>query len=349
MVRCRMSGLHVVHNWRRGRQRSRPPCGTRAMADIDLERAQSLAEARFDVVTAEALSEARLCTRWAARQARRGKWQSPGRGTYVVHNRPLSDLTFAHAAAAYAGPESVVTGLLPLRMLGLRWLPAVDRAHVLVPDSVRTPSSKLIRLTRTKDLQEVERWSRAGLTLASAPRAVVDAGRHLADLRAVRGVLLGAVADGHADVDELRQMLDRGQRNGSGLVRRAIGDAERGCASPPEAELVDALIGCGMPFLVNPEVRCGDALVGFPDVLFVGRAVTGEVESVERHGSADEQESTYDRHERFVVQGLDPFHLSVRRLRADISDSAGALVARAAAAGPFPAHLTVIPRGPVLG
>ena len=318
------------------------------MAVIDLAQAQLLATPTFDVVTVAALSKAGLCGRWASRQARRGCWQCLARGIYVVHDGPISDLTYAHVGAAYAGPTGVVTGVVPLRILGLRWLPVVENVHVLVPDADRRPDSKRVRLTRTTKLHELMTWNRAGVTFAPVDRAVIDTGLSLTDLREIRGVVLGAVDDGHASAAELRAVLDAGLRNGSALTRRAIRDAERGCASPPEAELVDALIGCGQPFLVNPEIWYGDVLVGRPDVHFLGRAGTGEVESEERHGSLEDRESTYDRHERFVSYGCDPTHLSVRRIRADVHEAAGHLLTEVRKSGPLPEGLRVVPRGPVL-
>jgi hypothetical protein len=318
------------------------------MGEVDQARAHVLAARTFDVITVDTLEQAKLCTRWAARQARRGCWQCLARGTYVVHAGALSDLTLAHAGAAYAGPSGVLTGLVPLRILGLRWLPPVDLVHVLVPDSLRLSTSKRVRITRTTSIADLVTWNRAGVTFAPVERAVVDAARHLETLREVRGVVLGATADGHTDPSELQRLVDAGQMNGSGLVRRAIRDAERGCASPPEAELVDALVGCGRPFLVNPEVWCDGVLVGQPDVLFVGRAVTGEVESVERHGSEQDRESTYDRHERFVGHGLDPVHASVARIRRDVDEAARHLLGRVRDSGAWPSHLVVVPRGPLL-
>jgi hypothetical protein len=318
------------------------------MAAIDLAKAHLLAKPTYDVLTLDTLTAAGLCGRWAARQARRGCWQCLARGVYVIHDGPMSDLTYGHAAAAYAGDTGVVTGLVPLRMLGLRWLPRIEMVEALVPDQVRRPDSKQVRLTRTTGLEKLMTWNRGGLCLAPADRAIIDASRGLSDLREIRGVLLGGVADGHASVEDLRCILDAGQRNGSALTRRAIGDAERGCASPPEAELVDGLIGCGEPFLVNPEVWYGDILVGQPDVHFLGRAGTGEVESVERHGSLEDRESTYDRHERWVGYGCEPTHLSVRRIRADIREAVGHLLAQVRDSGPWPSALRVVPRGPVL-
>jgi hypothetical protein len=318
------------------------------MAAIDLAKAQLLAKPTFDVLTLQTITEAGLCARWAARQARRGCWQCLARGVYVIHDGPISDLTYGHAGAAYAGPTGIVSGLVPLRMLGLRWLPAVENVRVLVPDQVRRPDSKRVCLTRTTGLGELTTWSRGGLRLAPPDRAMIDAARDLSDLREIRGIVLGGVADKHASVADLRCILDAGQRNGSALTRRAIGDAERGCASPPEAELVDGLIGCGEPFLVNPEVWYGDILVGQPDVHFLGRAGTGEVESVERHGSLEDRESTYDRHERWVAYGCEPTHLSVRRIRADVGEAARHLLSQVRDSAPWPSGLRVVPRGPVL-
>lgn len=212
------------------------------------------------------------------------------------------------------------------------------------------PSSDRVTLRRTKEFEDLQTWRRAGLDLAAAERAIVDGARELLDLRDVRGVVLGAVADTWAEVDGLRRQLDRTQQNGSGLTRRALLDAERGCASPPEAELVDGLVGCGVPFYVNPELRLHGRLLGSPDIYLPGLGTGGEVDSVERHEEDDAGvESTYDRHERITGAGVDLVHLSVRRIRRDVDEAVRYLLQRARQRrDPEPAGLTVIPRGPLL-
>ncbi len=198
---------------------------------------------------------------------------------------------------------------------------------------------------------QLETWTRDGHRLAPVARAVVDGARGLS-LRDARGVVLGAVADRWADADDLRAHLDATQRNGSGLVRRAVVDAARGCASPPEAEVVDRLLGCGLPFYVNPELRLDGRRLGLPDIWFLGLGLGGEVESQERHGEDEQVESTYDRHERMTSCGIGLVHLSVRRIRRDPGAAAEHLVRQAVArkwsgAGE-PAGLVVVPRGPLL-
>lgn len=231
-------------------------------------------------------------------------------------------------------------------------MPPSEQVLALVDPSVRRRSSGREALRRTTDYAALDVWTCDGLRLAPVERAVVDAAREQDRLRDARGVVLGAVADGWASADDLRQQLDSTQRNGSGLVRRAITDAERGCASPPEAELVDELVGCGIPFYVNAEIVLHGALLGVTDVWFVGLGLGGEVESAERHGSEQDVETTYDRHERITRHGLELVHLSVRRIRADPHEAALHLLAQASARRQLAvresAGLIVRPHGPLM-
>jgi hypothetical protein len=112
---------------------------------------------------------------------------------------------------------------------------------------------------------------------------------------------------------------------------------------------VDTLVGCGRPFYVNPQLLLHGRALGSPDVWFLGTGVGGEVESVERHGSDDDTETTYDRHERMTAPGLELVHLSVRRIRRDVDEAARHLLDRVAARDePEPPGLVVVPRGPLL-
>lgn len=283
----------------------------------------------------------------ADREVRAGRWQRAARGTYLLHDRPPGSGDLARAAAAHVGGPCVVTALVAGHLLGLRWLPPARHVEVLVDARQRVRSSGLVRVHRVRDLELVPRWTWAGVPVATPDRAVVDAARASADLREVRGLVLGAVQDGWADVADLTARLEEGRRNGSALVRRALVDAARGCASPPEAELVDALVGRRVPFLVNPELTVPGTVLGSPDLYVVGSAVGGEVESDERHGDGRAQESTYDRHERFAAAGVELVHLSVARLRRDPDEAASYLLSRAQGR-PAPPGLLVRARGPVL-
>lgn len=305
------------------------------------------------IVTAADLRATGLDPRIAERQVRRQRWQRPTRGVYVTHDRELTGLDLAHVAGRIAGEQMVVSGLVVLRELGLRWLPQSPHVLALVPAQVRTRSNGQVVLRRTTGLGALEAWSRDGLRMAPVGRAVIDASRGVPSLRDARGIVLGAVADRWVDVPTLADVLATTQQNGSGLTRRAIEDARRGCASPPEAEVVDALTGCGVPFYVNPQLLLHGRLLGSPDLWLPGLGIGGEVDSVERHEQDDDAvESTYDRHERITGAGLELVHLSVRRIRRDVQEAAGHLLARARGRAclpqPEPPGLTVVPRGPLL-
>ncbi len=321
------------------------------MSSAAIRRAVHLARRSHGILTTKQLLSAGFRDGMAKRQVLAGHWQRPARGVYVTHARELTGLELGHAAAALAGDRVVLSGLVVVRELGLRWVPSSPGVLALVDAEVRTPSSGRITLRRTKQFDALQTWRRDGLELAPAERAVIDAARELSNLRDVRGVVLGAVADRWATPADLRVVLDGTARNGSGLVRRALTDADRGCASPPEAELVDALIGCGRPFYVNPQLLVDGALLGSPDVWFPDCGLGGEVDSAERHGSDGDVENTYDRHERMSARGIELAHVSVRRIRRDATEAAAWLLGRAAAAvqtASPPKGLVVVPRGPLL-
>lgn len=312
----------------------------------------ALTRACGGLVTARELRAAGFDPRVAERQVRRGQWQRPARGVYVTHAHELSGLDLGRVARRVAGQRVVISGLVALRELELRWLPASDDVLALVAADLRTPGNGRVVLRRTEGLDALQTWRRGGVELAPVERAVVDAARETATLRDVRGIVLGAVADNWTTVADLERVLATTQRNGSGLTRRAIEDARRGAASPPEAELVDELIGCGIPFYVNPELRLHGRLLGSPDIYLPGLGLGGEVDSQERHGSDDDVENTFDRHEHITAGGLELVHLSVRRIRQSVGEAAGHLLDRARTRSrlpdPEPTGLTIVPRGPLL-
>ncbi|MCA1711494.1 MAG: hypothetical protein LC789_07615 [Actinobacteria bacterium] len=297
------------------------------------------------VLTPRDLAQLRISRTVAERAAATGRWQRAASGVYLPHDRPATPRELVAAADAHVQAPHAITGLLVLYELGLPWLPPLQAVQVLVPPDVRRRSGRLVHVRRAQHFAELTTWTRYGSRLVETEQAVVDASR-ARDLRTARGLVLGAVAAGRADVDELRRVLDAGASGGSATTRRALLDAHRGCASPPEAELVDALIGRRVPFYVNPELWLDAVLLGCPDVWLVGRGVGGEVESQERHGSAGQVESTYDRHERFGGHGLELVHLSVRRIRVSATEAASRLLAEPPRAQP--AGLRVVPRGPLL-
>lgn len=316
--------------------------------------AHTTAARRDGVLRVEDLAAIGLSRATADRRVRDNEWQRSATGSYLPNDRAPDALALARAAQDYAGPTGVVTGLLAAQALKMRWIPPARRAVVLVAGERRLRSTAHIAVRRCAALRDVARWRSGGITFAMGDRAVFDAARQLTDLRSVRGVVLGAVADRWTDVEDQRRILLAEPRNGTALLRRALRDAERGCASPPEAELVDELLGCRVPFLVNPAVYVDDLLLGYPDVWFVGLGCGSEMESRERHEEDDAFDSTLSRHDHFGAHGIVLSHLTPRRFRRDPAAAVAAVLAVVSsrlllpATLREPAGLRIVPQGPLL-
>ena len=118
--------------------------------------------------------------------------------------------------------------------------------------------------------------------------------------------------------------------------------------------MADALRGCRLPFLLNPELRMNGKLLGYPDGYFLGLGAGWEVESRERHEGDESFDETLGRHTVFGGHGLVLAHPTPRRIRQDpvLAASSVLRVARARLLLPSglrePQGLEVIPRGPVL-
>jgi hypothetical protein len=253
----------------------------------------------------------------ADRLVRQGRWTRPASSVYCAGLGPLDPLGLAHLGRAYGGSTALVTGTLAASALGLRWVPPATAASILVPGPRRLRSHPLVQVRRSHRLADLPRLRLDDIAYAGPTRAVLDCGLTLPTLRDVRGVVLAAVADRRTTIADLEGLLQHEPRNGTALLRRALSDAARGCASPPEAELVDALVGCGLPFLVNPEIRVAGRFVGCPDVWLVGLGTGGEMDSRERHDEDGAFDATLARHDRFGAHGLQLCHLTPRRFRRD--------------------------------
>jgi hypothetical protein len=280
------------------------------------------------------------------------------RGMYAFG--PISDLTRAHAGIKHATqrlstakpqPKPIVTGLLAARALDLPWVPASEVVHVLVGTDVHRTCYPQITVRQCHDIEAVHTWSFGGARMADATRAVYDGARECGSLRDVRGLVLGGVNAG-VTTGHLTTLLDEGAVGQTAWTRRAVLDATRGCASPPEAEAVDAMIGCGWPFYVNPDLYVDGVFICRPDIFLVGTGSGGELDSVERHGSSQAQlADTLNRHTQ-AAKLIELDHWTPARMRRDPQAFVRALIAQAqdrlARGLGDPPGLVIKPRGPLL-
>ncbi len=301
------------------------------------------------------------------------RWQAPVRGVYVPHRRELTAVELAHVAVAHAGAGAVLTGLVAARALGMRWVPDLPGAMVLVePERRRASSQSHVLVRRFGALSTLPTTPWKGLLLAPAAQVVVDAGRQVAAhrradlgdrrreqawlddscLREVRGLVLGAVADRLCSLDEVRAVVEAGAMRDSALLRRAVRDAERGATSPPEAELIDGLLGEGVPFWANLELHDDDGLVVVLDVYLAGTGVGGELDSRQEHGSEQQLDATLQRHRRVQAHGAELLHVPPTRYRTDPAGFHSSLIDaardRLGRGLGDPPGLRLVPRGPLL-
>jgi hypothetical protein len=309
-------------------------------------------------------------------RAIRSHWQVPVRGVYVPHKQPLTDAELAHVAVAHAGPDAVVSGALAARVHDLRWLPndVVGVVALIPPETRRVHSEGIVLVRRCSRLATTETRSWEGVQLAPVAQVVADTCRQLLTtrrakvhgriqhqpggwfetwcLRDIRGIVLGAVADGHCTATELRELVEAGAMRDSALIRRACVDASRGAASPPEAELVDGLLECGVLFTCNVELWDGEELVAVLDAYLIGTGVGAEVDSKEAHEAEDLLDATLLRHRRVSGYDLDLLHVTPARYRADPAqfhqDLFAAARDRLRRGLGDPPGLRLVPRGPLL-
>ncbi len=275
-------------------------------------------------------------------------------GIYLLTDgAPTGDQRLARVALAHAGPDAMITGTLGARLLGLRWIPDTRKAHTLVPsDRRRATTESWVLVRRCSWIHTLTPVDVGGVPVAPVPQLVVDAAREVRYLGDARGVILGAIADGHCTVEEVRTILGRSAVGGTAFARQACCDAERGAASPPEAEAAEHFLGRGVPFYVNCEIWLDGVLLGVADIWIVGCGVGGELDSREYHEEQDALDATLLRDKRYSGAGLLLHHITPKRFRADSTAFVDTVLASAAdrlARGvPEPAGLVIKPRGPLL-
>jgi hypothetical protein len=253
-------------------------------------------------------------------------WKAPVSGIYVVDEREVDDLVKARITRKAGGSGTVISGSLAARWLDLPWIPELPTVLGLIPEDRRRRSRQFVVLRRTKALQAVTTFDHQGIAVADVPWAVIDTAREISrqhgptdvsKLRDVRGVVLGAVAAKRTTTEELTQVLGLTAIAHSGLARRAILDAERGAASPPEAELVDDLLRFAIPFVVNVEVWVDGEFLGIVDVWLLGTGVGLEQDSKQEHEAPERLDRTLLRSKGFDRATAVLHHVTPTRYRAD--------------------------------
>lgn len=212
----------------------------------------------------------------------------------ATHRGALSERQRLVAAQLYAGRDAVLTSTAAAAWHGVTVVAPVHPVHVLVPCSRAPRSTGFVVIRRTTRLEPFP-FDRPPLVVASRARAVADAARDGATAAEARAIVIEAVQRGLVRVADLRHELEAGPRRASGLLRRAVQDAEAGSWSRPEADLARLCRRSRIlpePWL-NPDVAGLDGVtLPRPDGWFDDVALAVQVHSREYHDGPEAWDAT---------------------------------------------------------
>jgi len=243
--------------------------------------------------------------------ARRG-WQPLIRGVVLTVPGEPTRADWALAGLAIAGPGSAVSGWDAVRLLGRGVAPrkpASDDVLVLTPRGLNRRIGQ-VRIRPTG--RRFTTWRTSAndpalplIEVAAAARAVADTALDECWLNPVRAMVAAAVQHDLCSVDDLIAELAAAPRNGSGLLRRALGEIADGARSAAEAEALTYLRRADVPpFELNaPITDTTGHVIAIADVLWPRLRAMVEIDSREFHFNAADWQATMRRHNKVARLG----------------------------------------------
>jgi hypothetical protein len=153
----------------------------------------------------------------AARCRASGPWQRILRGVVLMTTALPTRRQRLRAAIAYAGPESVVSGIDAMRAHGID-VPPSQEVLVLVPARRRLSSASYLTVERTN--RPPNPMIMAGIPYAPLARATLDVARRAINHKQQRALLVAAI--GPCTVATLKAELNAGSQRGSADVRALL-------------------------------------------------------------------------------------------------------------------------------
>jgi hypothetical protein len=164
-------------------------------------------------------------------ELRANRWQRVLPHTYVASDT-VTARDRLHAALAYAGSGSALSGAAALFETGVRRVGMPARVLVLVPANIGIASVDWLEVSRTSRPIALEPW---GFRRVGPARAAADLCLRSSSLDDVRTIVARVVQGGHCSLDALGRELEAGPRKGSALLRQALDEVGWGAASARSA------------------------------------------------------------------------------------------------------------------
>lgn len=246
-----------------------------------------------------------------------GPWQRVIRGVYATFTGTLTVVQRRRAALAYAGENTMLTGLEGCRALGLRYVPRDDDIQVLVHHARHRQSRDFVVIERTWRMPE-RHILRNELPVAPAARCVLDACRRMTAFNAVQALMADSVQQEKATPAQLHEELELGPVNGSALPRHCLERLILGARSGPEGDVV-ALFQSSQILPMAHHNCTLEALDGkflaITDGYIEDVGLASEVNSMEWHLNPDERNATDERQVRLGVHGVLVLPVAPSRLK----------------------------------
>lgn len=241
-----------------------------------------------------------------ARRVERGRWRRVLPRTYLTVDT-LTERDRHDAALLFAGPGAALSGAAALRASGVPGVALPHRVLVLVPPGNRTESTAWVQVRRTLRPFATVQW--LGPRRVEVARATADLALTLRRLDDVRALVSRVVQAERCTVEELGVELAAGPRQGSALLRRALGEVGWGAESAPEARAARILRRAGITgFVQNAEITLQDGSVRRLDFYWPELHAALEIDSLEWHFGAAEWAATWDRHLQLASAGIATIH-----------------------------------------
>jgi hypothetical protein len=245
-----------------------------------------------------------------------GPWRKVLPNIYSSTNGPLAGGQLEIAAALYAGPDCVLTGLAALRQHGVR-VPSTDLIDVLIPASTKRQSMSFVRILRTTRMPD-RSFVLDGVRWAHAARAVADTARGEFDVRQVRAVVADAVQGGKCSINQLVQEMRAGPAREAGRLKVVLEEVADGIRSVAEGDLRQLIKRSGLPApMYNPDLYVGSRFLARPDAWWQDAGVSAEVDSREWHLGPEEWTKTEARHNRMSANGITVLHFPPKQIRTE--------------------------------
>jgi len=249
----------------------------------------------------------------------RGLWQTVLPAVYATHGGPLSREQRAFASLLYAGESAQLTGPAALHLHSLRFAPADDLVHVLIPDRRRLSPARFAAVSRTHRL-DPQASSIGRMAVVSPARAVADTVRMVPGMgeHAAQALVLEALQRRMTGLDQLQAELREGPKRGSLLLRSVLADVAAGLRNSPQGRLRE--LCCTSPAL--PEIVWQPTLVGpdgerlpGPDGWIADTAIALEIVGQELDPSPEAWTQQLRRHNAFAEYGVLVLTFTANELR----------------------------------